>query len=102
MLKLKEKESFEIYSWFVFFFPFQASECCCGDGRFYHYPTKKCKASQNVGFMFSRLNDSWSHVVVYGFVYPLIVSIMIAPLCAVLLGMGKRERREGDRRFVCF
>uniref|UniRef100_A0A0R3RXV1 G_PROTEIN_RECEP_F1_2 domain-containing protein n=1 Tax=Elaeophora elaphi TaxID=1147741 RepID=A0A0R3RXV1_9BILA len=76
-----------------------ASECCCGDGRFYHYPTKKCKVSQNVGFMFSRLNDSWSHVVVYGFVYPLIVVIMIAPLCAILLGMGKREKREGDRRF---
>ncbi|VBB35121.1 unnamed protein product, partial [Acanthocheilonema viteae] len=76
-----------------------ASECCCGDGQFYHYPTKKCKVSQNVGFMFSRLNDSWSHIVVYGFVYPLVVAIMIAPLCAILLGMGKREKREGDRRF---
>ncbi|VDN44729.1 unnamed protein product [Gongylonema pulchrum] len=78
----------------------RASKCCCGDGRFYDYPTKKCKVSQNVGFMFGRLNDSWSHMVVYGFVYPILVIIMIAPLCAVLLGMGKREKREGDRRYV--
>lgn len=25
---------------------------------------------------------------------------LIAPLCAVVLGMGKREKREGDRRYV--
>lgn len=50
--------------------------------------------------MFGTLNDSWSHIVIYGFIYPMIVVTLIAPLCAVLLGMGKREKREGEQRFV--
>ncbi|VDK51883.1 unnamed protein product [Anisakis simplex] len=77
----------------------RASKCCCGDDFFYDFPTKKCKVSKNVGFMFGRINSSWSHVVVYGFIYPLLVITMMAPLCAILLGMGKREKREGDRRY---
>lgn len=58
--------------------------------------------SLNVGFMFGRLNNGWSHMIVYGFAYPMLMLTMIAPLCAVMLGMGKREKREGDRRFVSF
>ncbi|KIH56059.1 hypothetical protein ANCDUO_13764, partial [Ancylostoma duodenale] len=38
-------------------------------------------------------------MIVYGFAYPMLLLTMIAPLCAVMLGMGKREKREGDRRF---
>ncbi|KAK6044376.1 hypothetical protein COOONC_18119 [Cooperia oncophora] len=49
--------------------------------------------------MFGRLNNGWSHMVVYGFAYPMLLLTLIAPLCAVMLGMGKREKREGDRRF---
>lgn len=41
-------------------------------------------------------------MIVYGFCYPMIVLTMVAPLSAVMLGMGKRERREGDRRFIHF
>ena len=52
--------------------------------------------------MFGRLNNGWSHMVVYGFAYPMLLLTLIAPLCAVMLGMGKREKREGDRRFVRF
>ena len=37
---------------------------------------------------------------VYGFAYPMLLLTLIAPLCAVVLGMGKREKREGDRRYV--
>ena len=50
--------------------------------------------------MFGRLNNGWSHMAVYGFAYPMILLMLVAPLCAVMLGMGKREKREGDRRFV--
>jgi hypothetical protein len=39
-------------------------------------------------------------MVIYGFAYPMLVLTLIAPLSAVVLGMGKREKREGDRRFV--
>ncbi|KAK6026761.1 hypothetical protein OSTOST_07255 [Ostertagia ostertagi] len=49
--------------------------------------------------MFGRLNNGWSHMVVYGFAYPMLLLTLIAPLCAVMLGMGKREKREGDRRY---
>lgn len=28
--------------------------------------------------------------------------MLIAPLSAVMLGMGKREKREGDMRYVSF
>lgn len=48
--------------------------------------------------MFGRLNDEWSHMVAYGLAYPMIVIILTAPLCAVLIGMGKREKREAERR----
>uniref|UniRef100_A0A0N5AJ37 G_PROTEIN_RECEP_F1_2 domain-containing protein n=1 Tax=Syphacia muris TaxID=451379 RepID=A0A0N5AJ37_9BILA len=77
----------------------RAAKCCCGDGYFFDFPTKSCKVSANVGFMFGRLNDDWSHMFVYGFAYPMIVIILTAPLCTVLIGMGKREKREADRRF---
>uniref|UniRef100_A0A0K0DFW8 Transmembrane protein n=1 Tax=Angiostrongylus cantonensis TaxID=6313 RepID=A0A0K0DFW8_ANGCA len=62
--------------------------------------TEEQRVSLNVGFMFGRLNNSWSHVAVYGFVYPILMISLIAPLCAVMLGMRKREKREGDRRYV--
>ena len=78
----------------------RAAKCCCGDGFFYDFPTKKCLVSANVAFMFNRINNGWSHMVVYGFAYPMLVLTLIAPLSAVALGMGKREKREGDRRFV--
>ncbi|EYB94701.1 hypothetical protein Y032_0168g180 [Ancylostoma ceylanicum] len=61
--------------------------------------TEDQRISLNVGFMFGRLNNGWSHMIVYGFAYPMLLLTMIAPLCAVMLGMGKREKREGDRRF---
>ncbi|KAJ1346175.1 hypothetical protein KIN20_000895 [Parelaphostrongylus tenuis] len=77
----------------------RAAKCCCGDGFFFDFPTKKCEISLNVGFMFGRLNNGWSHVVVYGFTYPILVISLIAPLCAVMVGMRKREKREGDRRY---
>ncbi|CCG28127.1 G_PROTEIN_RECEP_F1_2 domain-containing protein [Caenorhabditis elegans] len=77
----------------------RAAKCCCGDGFFFDFPRKKCEISANVGFMFGRLNNGWSHMAVYGFAYPMILLMLIAPLCAVMLGMGKREKREGDRRF---
>ncbi|KAI6187136.1 hypothetical protein M3Y98_00209500 [Aphelenchoides besseyi] len=77
----------------------RAASCCCGDGFFYDFPQRKCLLSANVGFMFGRVNNNWSHMVVFGFLYPLLVLIMVAPLSAVMLGMGKREKREGDRRF---
>ncbi|VDD91474.1 unnamed protein product [Enterobius vermicularis] len=76
----------------------RAAKCCCGDGYFFDFPTKSCKVSANVGFMFGRLNDEWSHMVAYGLAYPMIVIILTAPLCAVLIGMGKREKREAERR----
>ncbi|KAI6175874.1 hypothetical protein M3Y97_00737400 [Aphelenchoides bicaudatus] len=71
-------------------------KCCCGDDHFYDFPTKKCLVSTNVGFMFGRINNNWSHFFVYGFCYPMLVLTMVAPLSAVMLGMGKRERREGS------
>ncbi|KAE9413229.1 hypothetical protein Angca_001245, partial [Angiostrongylus cantonensis] len=77
----------------------RAAKCCCGDGFFFDFPRKRCEVSLNVGFMFGRLNNSWSHVAVYGFVYPILMISLIAPLCAVMLGMRKREKREGDRRY---
>ncbi|CAO4373990.1 unnamed protein product [Caenorhabditis nigoni] len=77
----------------------RAAKCCCGDGFFFDFPRKKCEVSANVGFMFGRLNNGWSHMAVYGFAYPMILLMLVAPLCAVMLGMGKREKREGDRRF---
>ncbi|CAD5219506.1 unnamed protein product [Bursaphelenchus okinawaensis] len=77
----------------------RAAKCCCGDGFFYDFPQRKCLVSANVGFMFGRVNNNWPHMVVYGFVYPMLVLTMVAPLSAVMLGMGKREKREGDRRF---
>ncbi|EYB94694.1 hypothetical protein Y032_0168g178 [Ancylostoma ceylanicum] len=77
----------------------RAAKCCCGDGFFFDFPRKRCEISLNVGFMFGRLNNGWSHMIVYGFAYPMLLLTMIAPLCAVMLGMGKREKREGDRRF---
>uniref|UniRef100_A0A7E4URY3 G_PROTEIN_RECEP_F1_2 domain-containing protein n=1 Tax=Panagrellus redivivus TaxID=6233 RepID=A0A7E4URY3_PANRE len=77
----------------------RAAKCCCGDGFFYDFPQKKCLVSANVAFMFNRINNGWSHVVVYGFAYPMLFLLLIAPLSAVMLGMGKREKREGDRRF---
>ncbi|CAI4223882.1 unnamed protein product [Auanema sp. JU1783] len=77
----------------------RASKCCCGDGFFYDFPRKRCEVSLNVSFMFGRLNNGWSHMVVYGFVYPMLLLTLIAPLCAVMLGMGKREKRDGDRRY---
>lgn len=55
--------------------------------------------SANVGFMFNRINNGWTHVAIYGFVYPMLVLLMIAPLSAVMLGMSKREKREGESRF---
>uniref|UniRef100_A0A1I7XKA6 G_PROTEIN_RECEP_F1_2 domain-containing protein n=1 Tax=Heterorhabditis bacteriophora TaxID=37862 RepID=A0A1I7XKA6_HETBA len=61
--------------------------------------TEDQRVSLNVGFMFGRLNNGWSHMVVYGFAYPMLLLTLIAPLCAVILGMGKREKREGDRRY---
>uniref|UniRef100_A0A915EKS8 Uncharacterized protein n=1 Tax=Ditylenchus dipsaci TaxID=166011 RepID=A0A915EKS8_9BILA len=71
----------------------RAAKCCCGTGLFfYDFPKQKCLVSANVGFMFGRLNNGWSHMAVYGFAYPMLV-------CAVMLGMGKREKREGDSRF---
>ncbi|PIO62055.1 hypothetical protein TELCIR_16403, partial [Teladorsagia circumcincta] len=78
----------------------RAAKCCCGDGFFFDFPRKRCEVSLNVGFMFGRLNNGWSHMVVYGFAYPMLLLTLIAPLCAVMLGMGKREKREGDRRYV--
>ncbi|KAK6751012.1 hypothetical protein RB195_002779 [Necator americanus] len=77
----------------------RAAKCCCGDGFFFDFPRKRCEVSLNVGFMFGRLNNGWSHMIVYGFAYPMLLLTLIAPLCAVMLGMGKREKREGDRRF---
>uniref|UniRef100_A0A8R1HNM9 Uncharacterized protein n=1 Tax=Caenorhabditis japonica TaxID=281687 RepID=A0A8R1HNM9_CAEJA len=77
----------------------RAAKCCCGDGFFFDFPRKKCEISENVGFMFGRLNNGWSHMAVYGFAYPMLLLMLVAPLCAVMLGMGKREKREGDRRF---
>ncbi|XGW27544.1 hypothetical protein V3C99_007837 [Haemonchus contortus] len=77
----------------------RAAKCCCGDGFFFDFPRKRCEVSLNVGFMFGRLNNGWSHMVVYGFAYPMLLLTLIAPLCAVMLGMGKREKREGDRRY---
>lgn len=32
--------------------------------------------SANVGFMFGRLNNGWSHMAVYGFAYPLLVLVI--------------------------
>uniref|UniRef100_A0A8R1HKG0 Uncharacterized protein n=1 Tax=Caenorhabditis japonica TaxID=281687 RepID=A0A8R1HKG0_CAEJA len=61
--------------------------------------TEDQRISENVGFMFGRLNNGWSHMAVYGFAYPMLLLMLVAPLCAVMLGMGKREKREGDRRF---
>lgn len=78
---------------------FQAAKCCCGTGYFYDFPRQKCLVSANTGFMFGRLNNGWSHVAVYGFAYPMLVLTLITPLSAVMLGMGKRERREGDGRY---
>ncbi|GMT25039.1 hypothetical protein PFISCL1PPCAC_16336, partial [Pristionchus fissidentatus] len=77
----------------------QAAKCCCGTGMFYDYPHKRCEVASNVGFMFGRLNDAWSHMIVYAFVYPCLLLSLIAPLAAVLLGMAKREKREGDSRY---
>ncbi|PAV66470.1 hypothetical protein WR25_22508 [Diploscapter pachys] len=37
--------------------------------------------------MFGRLNNGWPHMVVYGFAYPMLLLTLIAPLCAVMLGM---------------
>ncbi|CAK5049100.1 unnamed protein product [Meloidogyne enterolobii] len=79
---------------------FQVAKCCCGTGFFYDFPTGKCLVSANVGFMFGRLNNGWTHVAIYGFVYPMLVLVMIAPLSAVMLGMSKREKREGESRYV--
>uniref|UniRef100_A0A8R1HLX5 Uncharacterized protein n=1 Tax=Caenorhabditis japonica TaxID=281687 RepID=A0A8R1HLX5_CAEJA len=84
---------------YYLFLSFQAAKCCCGDGFFFDFPRKKCEISENVGFMFGRLNNGWSHMAVYGFAYPMLLLMLVAPLCAVMLGMGKREKREGDRRF---
>ncbi|TMS38486.1 hypothetical protein L596_005205 [Steinernema carpocapsae] len=77
----------------------RAAKCCCGDGMFFDFVERKCQVSANVGFMFGRLNDGWSHMAIYGFVYPMLVLTLMAPLSAVMLGMGKREKKEGDRRF---
>ncbi|KAI6218708.1 hypothetical protein M3Y99_01692500 [Aphelenchoides fujianensis] len=77
----------------------RAAKCCCGDGFFYDFIQRKCLLSANVAFMFGRVNNTWSHMIVFGFLYPMLVLIMVAPLSAVMLGMGKREKREGDRRF---
>uniref|UniRef100_A0A0N4ZCB5 G_PROTEIN_RECEP_F1_2 domain-containing protein n=1 Tax=Parastrongyloides trichosuri TaxID=131310 RepID=A0A0N4ZCB5_PARTI len=77
----------------------RAAKCCCGTGFIFDFTTKKCLISENVSFMFGELNNSWSHLVIYGFVYPMLVVTMIAPLSAVMLGMGKREKKEGDKRF---
>ncbi|CAK5040038.1 unnamed protein product [Meloidogyne enterolobii] len=78
----------------------RVAKCCCGTGFFYDFPTGKCLVSANVGFMFGRLNNGWTHVAIYGFVYPMLVLVMIAPLSAVMLGMSKREKREGESRYV--
>uniref|UniRef100_A0AC35U786 G_PROTEIN_RECEP_F1_2 domain-containing protein n=1 Tax=Rhabditophanes sp. KR3021 TaxID=114890 RepID=A0AC35U786_9BILA len=77
----------------------RAAKCCCGTGFIFDFTKKKCLISENVSFMFGELNNAWSHLVIYGFVYPMLVVTMIAPLSAVMLGMGKREKKEGDRRF---
>nr|CAD2192773.1 unnamed protein product [Meloidogyne enterolobii] len=77
----------------------RVAKCCCGTGFFYDFPTGKCLVSSNVGFMFGRLNNGWTHVAIYGFVYPMLVLVMIAPLSAVMLGMSKREKREGESRY---
>ncbi|KAI1732900.1 hypothetical protein Ddc_01799 [Ditylenchus destructor] len=77
----------------------RAAKCCCGTGFFYDFPNQKCLVSANVGFMFGRLNNGWTHMAVYGFAYPMLVLTLIAPLSAVMLGMGKREKREGDQRY---
>lgn len=53
----------------------QAAKCCCGTGFFYDFPKQKCLVSANVGFMFGRLNNGWSHVAVYGFAYPMLVLV---------------------------
>uniref|UniRef100_A0A1I7UD01 Col_cuticle_N domain-containing protein n=1 Tax=Caenorhabditis tropicalis TaxID=1561998 RepID=A0A1I7UD01_9PELO len=84
-------------------FRFQAAKCCCGDGFFFDFPRKKCEVSANVGFMFGRLNNGWSHMAVYGFAYPMILLMLVAPLCAVMLGMGKREKEKeiDDFRIHC-
>uniref|UniRef100_A0A915NUC7 Serpentine receptor class gamma n=1 Tax=Meloidogyne floridensis TaxID=298350 RepID=A0A915NUC7_9BILA len=66
-------------------------------------PSDQCATEEqrsNVGFMFGRLNNGWTHVAIYGFVYPMLVLVMIAPLSAVMLGMSKREKREGESRYV--
>ncbi|CAK5016083.1 unnamed protein product [Meloidogyne enterolobii] len=65
-------------------------------------PSDQCATEEqraNVGFMFGRLNNGWTHVAIYGFVYPMLVLVMIAPLSAVMLGMSKREKREGESRY---
>ncbi|KAK0399923.1 hypothetical protein QR680_003275 [Steinernema hermaphroditum] len=67
----------------------RAAKCCCGDGMFFDFVEQKCQVSANVGFMFGRINDGWSHMAVYGFVYPMLVLTLMAPLSAVMLGMGK-------------
>ncbi|CAJ0932619.1 unnamed protein product, partial [Mesorhabditis belari] len=77
----------------------RAAKCCCGTGFFFDFPNKRCEVSANVGFMFGRLNNGWSHMFVYALAYPVLLFCLIAPLCAVMLGMGKREKREGDRRY---
>uniref|UniRef100_A0A183C2N2 G_PROTEIN_RECEP_F1_2 domain-containing protein n=1 Tax=Globodera pallida TaxID=36090 RepID=A0A183C2N2_GLOPA len=77
----------------------RTAKCCCGTGFFYDFTQQKCLVSANAAFMFGRINNAWPHVAVYGFVYPMLVLVMIAPLSAVMLGMSKREKREGDRRF---
>uniref|UniRef100_A0A1I8BX86 G_PROTEIN_RECEP_F1_2 domain-containing protein n=1 Tax=Meloidogyne hapla TaxID=6305 RepID=A0A1I8BX86_MELHA len=49
-------------------------------------PSDQCATEEqraNVGFMFGRLNNGWTHVAIYGFVYPMLVLVMIAPLSAV-------------------
>ncbi|KAF7640099.1 hypothetical protein Mgra_00000545 [Meloidogyne graminicola] len=61
----------------------RVAKCCCGSGFFYDFPSGKCLVSANVGFMFGRLNNGWTHVAIYGFVYPMLVLVMIAPLINV-------------------
>lgn len=39
-------------------------------------------------------------MIVYGFVYPMLVLCLVAPLSAVVLGMSKREKREAGKNLL--